>query len=167
VFSDYWWRDARFNRPDCKTCSSVGIGHEAPHSCGRHRPSIGRLQFGAGNRCPAIGAGADADGFRRIARLTIITRIGVPFSAGQGRYVKRCPWRLLTNLASLENGGSCHNPSGLPRAVVVFPDLALAGCGKSRFIGPRFGVQSALRDEMWGTSRCAVGICEATFCSLM
>jgi adenylate cyclase len=29
---------------------------------------------------------------------------------------------------------------------------ALAGCGKSRFIGPRSGIRFAVRGEMWGTS---------------
>jgi hypothetical protein len=105
--------------PDCKTCSSVGIGHEAPRSCGRHRPSMGRLQFGAGTWCPAIGAGADTDGFRRIARLTTIIADWGSIQRWARPVPKTVPLEAPTNLASLENGGACHNPSELPRAVAV------------------------------------------------
>jgi hypothetical protein len=33
----------------------------------------------------------------------------------------------------------------------------LAGCGKSRFIGPRSGIKFAVRGEMWGTSDARLG----------
>ncbi len=38
---------------------------------------------GAGTRCPVIGAGGEGDGFRRIARQTIITGAGVRTAIGE------------------------------------------------------------------------------------
>jgi len=80
---------------------------------------MGRLQFGAGTRCPAIGAGGDTDGFRRIARLTTIIADTGSIQRWARPVRNAVPLEAPTNLASLENGGACHNASELPRAVAV------------------------------------------------
>jgi putative ABC transport system substrate-binding protein len=50
-----------------------------------------------------------------------------------------------------------ERPSRFELVINLKTAEALAGCGRSRFIGPRSGIKFAVRGEMWGTSDARLG----------
>ena len=66
---------------------------------------------GAGIPCPDTGAGGEGDGFRRIARRTIMTRAGVPMAIGEVR--------MVAGAATMESGALME--AGTPTVAALDP----------------------------------------------
>jgi hypothetical protein len=119
AFSDWCWREDLPSSP--RWLRTLRRWGRIWSNLGRlRRPASskrGAAAVGAGTRCRVIGASGEGDGFRRIARQTIITGAQVPTALGEAlRRLERSLWgraRPLRRLAILRRRLLIHAQSGI------------------------------------------------------